>query len=192
MPNATELCALTDIKTLLGITSSGQDALLQIIKDSVEQYVKTRCGRDFLVASYTEYHDGDDFNVLRVLQRPIVSIDSIYSDPARLFTDASLIPSSDIIDDPRSKTLGFVELLTYKFLKGIKATKITYSAGYATIPSDLSMAVKLIVCKQYKVADKKLFAEGTQTTGQLTITLAPDAFPKDALDVIDRYRRIDF
>lgn len=192
MPDATELCTRADIKTMLGLSTSNQDALLDIIKASVEQYIKTYCGRDFLVASYTEYYDGDGMNVLRTNQRPIISITSIHSDASRLFEAASLIPASDIIGDAKSLRLGFVELLTYQFIKGLKSTKIVYSAGYSVIPTDISMAAKLIVCKQYKVIDKKMFAEKSQGVGDMTITLAIDEFPKDAMRIVEAYRRLDF
>ena len=192
MPDATELSATADIKTMLGITTSGQDSLLAIIKSNVETWAKNYCGRDFLVTSYTEYYDGDHTNVLRTNQRPIVSVTTIHSDPARVFGDATLIPASDIIGDAVSYRLGYVELLTYRFLAGLKSTKIVYSAGYSTVPTDLSMAVKLIVCKQFKVIDKKMFAERSQQVGDLTINLSPDEFPKDAMQILHSYRRIDF
>lgn len=192
MPDATELSATADIKTMLGLTTSGQDSLIAIIKANVEAWAKNYCGRDFLVSSYTEYHDGDGSAILRVRQRPITTVTSIYSDPARLFEAASLIPASDLIGDAESLRLGFVELLTYKYLRGAKSTKIAYSAGYSTIPTDLSMAVKLIVCKQYKVIDKKMFAERTQQVGDMTLTLSTDEFPKDAMTILESYRRMSF
>lgn len=191
MPDATELCATADLKTMLGITSSSQDSLLALVKDGVEAFAKTYCGRDFLSASYTEYHDGDGSSILRVFQRPILTISSIYADPARIFDAASLIPASDIISDDEAKRNGYVELFTYRFLQGRKGIKITYTAGYATIPSDLSAAVRKIACQQFKVADKKLYAEISQEVGDKRITLNPDAYPKDAMMVLDRYRRIE-
>lgn len=192
MPDATELATLADIKTLLGLTTSNEEALLTIVKNNVEAWVKTFCGRDFIVATFTEYHDGDGSSMVRVDQRPILSITSIHSDPALLFEDASLIPSTDYVTDPRGRELGFIELNQYKFLKGRKATKVVYSAGYSTIPYDLSMAVKLIVCKQYKVISKKMFAEQTQQAGDMVVTLTPDTFPKDAMDILKAYRRMAF
>ncbi len=145
MPDATELCSTTDLKVLLGISSSNQDSLLALIKASVEQYAKTYTGRDLLVASYTEYYDGDGGSVLRLDQSPIISISSISIDAARIFAAASLIPATDIIGDAKSSLLGFVELLTYSFSRGVKNVKVVYSAGYSTVPADLSGAVKLII-----------------------------------------------
>jgi len=189
MPDATELFSTTQLKTMLNITGSSQDALITLVKASVEQFVKTYCGRDLLVASYTEFHDGDDGNLVRTIQRPIVSITSIHSDPARLFGDAALIPSSDIVDDSEGQRLGFIELLTYKFLKGVKSTKIVYSAGYSTVPGDLSYAALLIAAKQFHIASKQMFAENSREVGDLRITLSVDTFPRDAMEVIDRYKR---
>ncbi len=192
MPNATELCATADLKTMLGITSSAQDTLLGLVKDSAEQYAKIHTGRDLLVTTYTDYYDGNGARSLRLRQRPIVSVTSIYADPARLFESGSLIPASDLIADSRSLELGWIELFQYVFTRGAKSIKVVYVAGYATIPSDLSMAVKLIAAKQFKVIDKKMFAETSRTVGDQTITLNPEALPKDALNILDRYRRIDF
>lgn len=192
MPNATELCTTADLKTLLGITSSNQDSLLALVKANVEEFAKTYTARDLLVPSsnYVEYYDGDGEAILRLNQRPIVSIASIYADPARLFEAASLIPAADIISDDVQQRNGYVELYSYRFLKGRKAIKVTYSAGYATVPADLSYAVKLIVAKQFKVAEKKLFAEGTQRVGDITTVLSQDDFPKDAMRILDSYRRV--
>src|ERR1051326_531373 len=191
MADATELATRADIKTMLGIDDTSQDTLIDLVKANVEQFVKVRTGRDLLVPSsnYVEYYDGDGGNVLRLRQRPIVSVASIYSDPARIFSEATLIPASDLIGDAESLRLGFVELLTYRFLKGLKSTKITYSAGYSVVPTDLSMPVKLIACKQFNVLSKKMFAEKTQSPEHKAISSDVDAFLKNALATVHSYRR---
>ena len=48
----------------------------------------------------------------------------------------------------------------------------------------------LITAKQFKVAEKKLFAEGSQRVGDITVVLSPDDFPKDAMKILDAYRRV--
>lgn len=192
MPDATELCSTADLKVLLGISSASQDSLLALVKAGVEAWAKTFTGRDLLVPStpYTEYYDGDETPILRLDQHPIVSVTSIHIDGARTFSAAALVPATDIIGDAKSYALGFVELLTYRFSRGVKNVKVVYSAGYSTVPLDLSMAVKQIVAKQFKVAEKKMFAEGSYQVGDTTVTLSPDAFPKDALEVLRSYRRV--
>jgi hypothetical protein len=191
MPDATELCSTSDLKTMLAITTSGEDTMLALLKAAGEKFVKTFCGRDFIIPStpYTEYYDGDGSNVLRLDQAPIVSVTSIHSDPARLFESASLIPASDLIGDAKSLRLGWLELLTYKFLKGLKSTKVVYSAGWSTIPEDLSFAVKTLICHQYKVVGKKSWDETARQFGDVNITISPNSIPKNALDILKSYRR---
>jgi hypothetical protein len=192
MPDATELCSLADCKTLLGLTTSAQEAVVTLVKNGVEAFVKNFCGRDFIVTTYTEYPEGDGGNSIRVRQYPITSITSIHIDASREFTAASLVPATDYITDPRMREIGWIDLYAYQFSRSRGANKIVYVAGHSTIPYDLSMAVKAIICKQYKVIDKKMFAEVSQSAGDMTITLSPDTFPKDAMEVLMRHRRIAF
>ena len=193
MANATVLCSLDDLKSYLQIAGASKDVILESIKAAVEALVKTYTGRDLLIpgADYLEYYDGDGTAILRVAQRPVVSITSIYSDPARLWPAASLIPASDyVVDDLRDNNAGLITLNDYRFLSGRKATKISYKAGYATVPSDLSHAVKLICAKEYTIQDKRMFGTLTQAVGELTLSLEVDAWPKNAIEILQRYRRI--
>lgn len=193
MPDATELTTTADIKTMLGITAgTGSDAMIALIKAQVEAWVKTYCGRDFLAADYVEYYDGDGGAHLRVNQRPIISVSSIYTDPSRVFAAASLIPATDIIGDSESYRLGYIQLLTYTFIQGVKSSKVSYRAGYATIPADLAGAVRTIICKVFKIASKQLYAEVSHQVGDMNISISPDTFPKDAMIVINGYRRMSF
>lgn len=191
MPDASELVSLANLKVFLAITGSGKDTILQAIKDAVEPWVKRYCDRDFLVTSYVEYYDGNDAGRLRLRQRPITAITSIYADPARLWSSNTLIPASDIIIDSPNDVEGIVELYVYRFLMGRKAIKVTYTAGYSTIPGDLQHAVKLICAKQFKVIDKGLIGQTTQTIGDLTITFDQAAIPKDAMDILQRFKGVN-
>jgi len=192
MANATELCSLADLKAYLKITSGTYDAILQSIKDSTEQFVKDYCGRDFLVTAYTnDYYDGDGSSRLRTRQRPIISVDSIFCDPARLFGANTQIPTSAIINDQRSWNVGFIELYIWRFLFGLKSVQLNYTAGYATIPADLAHAVKLICAREYLLQDKNLTGQVSQDVGDRKITMNLDSIPKNAVEILDRYRRIE-
>lgn len=198
MPNATELVALADLKTYLGITSSGQDAKLSAVKTDIEDAVKKYCGRDLLVPStpYTEYYAGDGSQRLIVDQRPVVSVSSIYIDPSCLFESGSLVPNlnsgspAELISSQRQLDSGIIELFSYAFLRGRRSVKITYSAGYATVPSDLQRAVKLICAKAWKVQELQMIGQISQQVGDKTVTYEPDAWPKEAAEILGRYRRI--
>lgn len=191
MPDATVLVSLADLKTFIKATTSGSDGIIQSIKDGVEAAVKSYVGRDLIVTSYTEYHDGDGGSRLVLAQRPITAVTSVYADPARLFEAHTLIPASDIITgDARAWAAGIIELYQYRFLHSRKGTKVVYSAGYSTIPADLALAVKLICAKVWKIQDKSMAGQLSQTVGDQTITFSLEDWPKDAVATLKKYRRL--
>lgn len=199
MPDATEIESVSNLKSFLQITSSTHDAKLTTLKAEVEQLVNGYCGRDFIVPStpYTEFYDGDGSQRLIVNQRPIISIASIYIDPSCLFAEASAVPNlnsgspAELISNARQLRAGIVELFSYAFLRGRRSVKITYSAGYATMPTDLQRAVKLICAKWWKSQELLLSGQYQQSVGDKTVTLDADAWPKEALDILQRYRRLE-
>ena len=192
MPDATELLSLANLKSYLQITGSTQDTILTSIKDAVESWVKQYVDRDLIVTSYTEYHDGDGSGSLKLRNYPITTITSIYADPARLFAAATLIPSTDIITSvTQNDNIGLVELYSYRFLTGVKSIKVAYSAGYSTIPDRLAHAVKLLCAREFMIQDKRMSGLVTQQVGDKQITLEFEAIPKNALSILDKYRRID-
>lgn len=200
MPDATELVAVADLKTYLAITSSTLDAKLTAVKADIEAMVKTYCGRDLLVPStpYTEYYDGDGSQRLIVNQRPIISVTSIYLDPSSLFTAGTLVPNlnsgspAELISNQRQLNAGIIDLFSYAFYRGRRSVKITYSAGYATVPADLQRAVKLICAKAWKMQDLQMTGQISQQVGDKTVTYEPDTWPKEAAEILRLYRRIEF
>lgn len=199
MPDATELVSAADLKTFLAITSSTLDAKLAAVKTDIEAMVKTYCGRDFLVPStpYTEYYDGDGSQQLIVNQRPVISVASIYIDSSCLFESGSLVPNlnsgspAELISSQRKLNSGIIELFSYAFQRGRRSVKITYSAGYATVPADLQRAVKLICAKAWKTQDLQMIGQISQQVGDKTVTYEPDSWPKEAAEILGRYRRIE-
>ncbi len=199
MPDATELVALADLKTFLGVTTTPLDVKLAAVKADIEAAVKNFCGRDLLVPStpYTEYYDGDGSQQLIVNQRPVISVASIYVDPSCLFESGSLVPNlnsgspAELISSQRKLNSGIIELFSYAFYRGRRSVKITYSAGYSTVPSDLQRAVKLITAKAWKMQDLQMTGQISQQVGDKTVTYEPDAWPKEAIEIVGRYRRIE-
>lgn len=199
MPSATELVSVADLKAFLAITSTSMDTKLTALKADIEAMVKTYCGRDLLVPStdYTEYYDGDGSLQLIVNQRPVISVASIYIDPSCLFESGTLVPNlnsgspAELISSARKLNSGIIELFSYAFLRGRRSVKITYSAGYATVPSDLQRAVKLIAAKAWKMQDLQMTGQISQQVGDKTVTYEPDSWPKEAAEILHRYRRIE-
>ncbi|HYF53119.1 MAG TPA: hypothetical protein VEA41_02545 [Salinarimonas sp.] len=192
MPDATTLVSVTDLKAYLQETSSTNDTIITAIRDAVDKIIPKYVGRDILATTYTEYHDGDGSR-LHVKHYPIISVTSIEDDTTRVFAGgASTVISSSyyISNDQNSWDAGIVELFNWAFQRGRKNVKIVYVAGWSTIPADLAHAAKLICAKEYKIQSKLLLGEISQSVGDRTVTLDMETFPKQAVQILERYRRI--
>jgi len=135
------LVTLADFKQFMHIDTDDVDddgRLTQVI-NYVSQRIERYCKRVFKSAAYTEYYDGVlDMSSLILNQYPVSAISSIYDDPSWYYTADSLILATDYAYDADS---GMVFLAPgYRFSMGKRNIKITYTAGYSTIPADLANA----------------------------------------------------
>lgn len=148
-----------------------QDARLEQMRQQSEQAVLTYLNRNSLErVTYTEYYDGNGLTKLVLRNIPVVSITSIYEDRnGGYYGDAvSAFPTSSLLTagvdyvlqrDGKSPEVGksgmvirigsvwpalserIYGLLAGDSVNGIGNVKITYIAGYASVPSDISLAV---------------------------------------------------
>src|SRR5262249_32284710 len=67
---------LANVKTRLGVTTSADDTLLNLLRDSADDWIVNHCGLDFGGGTYTEYHPGGtEFVHLRNF--PVQSVTSV-------------------------------------------------------------------------------------------------------------------
>lgn len=77
------------------------------------------------------------------------------------------------------------------FGKGRNNVCVTYTAGYSTMPDDLKLAV-MISCKALYRAhqEDRLGVSKMSITQAVAISLEEGIFPRQALDVFDRYKKV--
>lgn len=133
------LSTLSRLKAQLGINGSDltQDSLLQFYIDASSQKIETYCDRKFNSQSFTEYFHGRKQNIIMPKQFPVISVTELRVQASRDWTDVNgLISSDDYVVSDTDNTLiydGF-------FPNGFSNIRLIYTAGYATIPSDLELA----------------------------------------------------
>lgn len=189
MPNASELVHLGDLKAYLQQTTTTFDAILTSIKGSVEAWVKNYCRDPFLVTTYTEYYDGNGGNAIHVRHYPITEITEVNIDSDRDFAAATAVAVANIISSDQNNSEGVVELFDEVFSEGQKNVKIVYKAGYATIPEDLQLAVKIICSREFMIHDKKMAGVVSQSVSDRTFTVDLEQIPRDAYTILQAYRR---
>lgn len=176
-----ELTTLENLKEYLRIETTDDDTLLQKIITRTSDWIQKYCARNFIAQDYTEQYNGDGTNTLLVKQYPVNSIASAYDDTSREFgADTAITVSELVIDDG-----GIIIFDTNRFSAGYKNVKITYNAGYATIPQDLEEACLKLCASNY------LLGQGAINVVEGVIVDKPKRLKTEAMETIDYYRRID-
>ena len=142
------LVTLDEIKTYMRITGSEYDDLLTMFQESVEQSIINYCETDFETHVITnEMHDGLGADVIVPKYFPILSVQSIVfgvdaagaggseQDSDNYYYDATgIMLRKGIVTTPRGR--GYI--------------RVDYTAGYASIPSDVKMVVYQSVKAEYQ------------------------------------------
>ena len=138
-------------------------------------------------ADYTEYYDGDGTNTLILRKYPINTVTSIYDDLAREFGADALIDSDDYVID-NEEFIGSVRLFqnTVIFTTGVKNVKITYNAGYSTIPKDAARACIMLVAYYFN----RQGSEGmtAQSLGGKSESYTDEALPLYIRQMVNKYK----
>lgn len=188
------LVTLEDYKTYKRITKTDADTELQFIIDSVNALVRTFVGHS--VIDYYSVPAVEIFNVKQgqsALQlnewpiREVVSVESridydqpyVVVDPVEYFVDDTV----DCI---------YMHGKNAFWQPGYGSVKVTYKAGYQTVPLDLRMACLDLVHHYYKeeYKDKRqIGSTSIDNTNSRTQALATE-WPVHIIRVLDMYRNV--
>lgn len=190
------LTTLTDVKNYLKLntTDATRDGILTLIIAAVEEKIKQYCHTDFKQTTYTnEYYDGDGTPILVVKHFPIISVASLYDDPDREFGSNSLIQATDYVI---YKEKGIIKLiqdndlitLTGEFSLGQQNIKITYDAGYTTVPYQIQLATIMWSVIQYNNYFNNTPGVSSRTVGDKTTRYNVEEMPIEVKGLIDTFR----
>jgi uncharacterized phiE125 gp8 family phage protein len=144
------------------------------------------CGKQMKSRTYTEYQDGDETDELLTKQWPIVSVTSLHDDISRAWGSDSEIESDDYVIYADQGAIRLINDETL-FSIGKQNIRLIYSAGYATIPTDLEIASTSHVAYMYN----KSAGEGHTSLSlggfSKSFDLAP--LPADVRQYVEPYRK---
>lgn len=176
------LTTVADLKTYLGVTGATYDTLLGAILDGVEEAVGRFCrpavreSANNPLTSYsdTEYYSGDGFEDLYLRRFPVTAITSVKVDRGGYFgygADAFGSDSEWTIGSEFTPTFDVADLKNIGLLKslvrgggpfprawpnGIGNIQVVYTAGFATTPDDLAMAIWQLAQRTWAAQKTKL------------------------------------
>jgi hypothetical protein len=174
--------ATAQIATQIASPTVETNQILAALITAMSAYVPQVLNRNVLLAEYVDTYDGNGKREMLLRQRPVVSISSVawmgtivtaQGDPA-----AAL---AGIWTDGRN-----ARLVDYCFPRDVPV-QIAYSAGYATVPADLSYAVAELVAEAY--ARRAHVGESSRSQGgQITIAFDMRCMHSAIADRLSNYR----
>lgn len=194
------LCTLADVKGYLEISAGDttKDELLKRLINSATRTIERYVGnRRFDSTAYTnEVYSGDGTRFLKVRNWPVTALTSLqfrtdgFNTPnwEDFETDFFNIETSDDQNDG-------VILSNQGFRKGIDNIRVSYVAGFTTIPEDVTQACIELV--DYLFQKRKSSGIKSESMGDRTVTYfdQKSSSPIEALgldDVLDNYRDFKF
>tara|TARA_Y100000385_G_C13040462_1_gene615019 strand:+ start:99 stop:671 length:573 start_codon:yes stop_codon:yes gene_type:complete len=186
-----DFITLQQFKDAENITNVRDDYKIDRIIASVNQLVKTYCGNsiiDFYSTNKVEEFSMDwNTHIAQLTESPANTIISVEKRDS-VTESYTTVPSTEYYLDKKTDSVLHVTGSTYKnWPRGAASVKITYTAGYASTPADLQLAVIDLVNFYYKDEYK-----GRRTLAGATLENVPVVeavgFPAHIKRVLDLYK----
>jgi len=191
------LTSVADVKESLGITGTSQDNLIRRKINQATDMIEAFCGKNngqhFASTTYTnEEYDGTGTNQLILRNNPVISLSNFSErNTTENDNDWTTIETRDYFVD---LTAGVIDC-RFGILPYWNLYKVTYVAGFATIPSDLAEACVMLACALVESASTGASVK-KKTQGPKTIEYY-DSVQGESLitqlgidDMLQRYVRI--
>lgn len=182
------LVTKSEYKTYAGISSTNQDAEIDLLIPKVSELVKSYCRRTFIdgLEDILVERTNGGFNNIILKEAPVTQILSVEKSTNYGQTYTSLTEYTDWVLDTETNTV--VSLSAVGFEKLINGYQVSYYAGYETVPEDLKLAV-LDLVTYYRKNDASVHNNRTPGGGgsvQLEYIMNTN-FPAHIKRVLDLY-----
>lgn len=202
-----------DLKTYLGISGTREDSKLDLLINGVESAVKRYTGREFASQSYTgELYDGTGTPYLYLRQRPVTAVSDLRvaqsafggAGHADAFeSDTQWTKDEDFIlhrDDESEHNRGLLIVVRSKWPttpqgiwpEGVSNIQVDYTAGYASIPEDLKLAIYQLAARMRASAKKGAMLSGEKFGSYSYTVLKTDKSAEvvDARSILNDYAQV--
>ena len=191
------LITLAEYKEAEGLSNPKDDLRLQTLIPSISELVKTYCGNslvDYYSTNKVETFSIDwATSVVQLTESPLNTVVSVeerrsYNEAYTTLTTTDFDYYVDGNTDSIFRTNNGGR--TINWATGVGAVKITYTAGYATLPVDLKLAVIDLMTYYFKREHKERRTLGGASIQNSTTTSQADnvGFPDHIKRVLDLYK----
>lgn len=193
-----DLITIDEYKALKNLSQSVKDdGRIEALVDSVSQLVKTYCGNS--IVDYYSSNKTETFNVnwnthmVQLTESPVNAIVSVQEREGYSSSYSTLTTGAQeyFLDTDTDSIIRTTTGSAYKnWPKGPGAVKIVYTAGYATTPKDLQLAVADLVTYYLKDEYKeRRTMQGASVQNRGTSSMSDNVdFPDHIKRVLDLYK----
>ena len=191
------LITLAEYKEAEGLSNPKDDLRLQTLIPSISELVKAYCGNSLV--DYYSTNKAETFSidwatsVVQLTESPLNTVVSVeerrsYNEAYATLTTANFDYYVDGNTDSIIRTNSGGR--TINWATGVGAVKITYTAGYATLPVDLKLAVIDLMTYYFKREHKERRTLGGASIQNSTTTSQADnvGFPDHIKRILDLYK----
>lgn len=189
-----DLITLREYKDMEGIQNPKDDYNLSQLITSVSQLVKTYCGNtfvDFYSTNKVETFTIDwNTHLVQLTESPVNTIVSVETRDS-VTSSYSTVQTTDYYLDSNTDTVFYVTGSSYKnWPRGAGSVRVTYTAGYQNLPSDLKLAVIDLITYYYRdeYKERKTLAGATLQNPGSSSQDSSVAFPDHIKRVLDLYK----
>lgn len=189
------LITTATLKTHLDISHANEDTQLAAIVAQVSAGVSEWCQRRFAETTYTdEEYDGPGGRALYLRAWPVSSVASFKLDTQRTWAASSaLTEGTDWMVRNDEMGWGRVDRLPdgYRWPRGRRIIRVTYTAGYSTIPAAVQLAAMRWAAVIYQRSDLALDAVSARSlpVGGGNVTVITPEMPKEVAQLLSPFVR---
>ena len=193
-----DLITRDEYKSLKNLSQSvKEDGRIDALIDSVSQLVKTYCGNnivDYYSSNKTEtFNVNWDTHMVQLTESPVNAIVSVQEREgySSSYTTLTTGDNEYFLDTDTDSIIRTTTGSAYKnWPKGPGAVKIVYTAGYATAPKDLQLAVADLITYYLKDEYKeRRTMQGASVQNRGTSSMSDNVdFPDHIKRVLDLYK----
>lgn len=177
-----DLTTLIKFKQYLGLNNGTDDVLIGRLITSESAGIESWLNRVILSASYTHVCSGNGGDTLLLPNYPITAISTLSIDGVAIAASTGVTVAGYVFDEHR------VGLRGYVFAKGMMNISITYTAGYATVPSDIEQACNEMVGLSYRERDR-LGLASKGIAGEQTNFITAE-MTNSVKSILNQYKRV--
>jgi uncharacterized phiE125 gp8 family phage protein len=177
-----DLTTLASFKAYAGVAVTNDDAVLSSLITAYSAWVQQWMNRNILTQTYNETYNGRNHIAQMLPQWPVTAVSAVTIDGVSIPARTTATGAGYFTDGEA------VILAGYSFSKGRANVTIGYTAGYATVPTELAQAVNELVSLRYKLRDKMEWS--SKSLAGETVSLVTKDMPESVRTILNTWRAV--